>query len=618
MINIKSEIEKIIVDYGRDVIKERRFVYILSDYGILKDLRAERRILMDIIDGGYSELILQHSMESGDPSLRICSYISEMHNRYGYQIKKLMIVFQWLVDSLGMKTLPFDSILRVKSDEEDIEEIVIKGKYTVKDPFSLIPNYRLPDMHLLKNDESFDDVTPVLEHVRSVLADYSIGISEIESYQTPTMVFLTFALASDIRMTKLLYLQDKISDALAPIGCRMLVPIPGTNRIGVEIPKEENTPVSFFPVVPSDSKDRRNTLCCSIGVEPDGSPFSFWLDEMGSVLISGMKSSGKTNCVHSMMLSLMFHCNPCLLKFAIISVNNTSYHAYEDIAQNFLIRSHGGKYIANDVDSISMLLQDVEQEQAFRKDLLIKSASSDIAEYNSKYLSGDLNPDEGFIFLPYIVLVVDEVSELNDIKNANAAISNEIKNGSNCGIIVILATGNRIKRTVMSDEIRKSIRARITFKHENLIMAKAFMDSSASMKLLPYGDFLYQDSSSQTIKRVSNALIDETMKSIIIQYLSTQPKGKADYVLKHSEDFSTSGNISHSLHTDHELLVKAAQLMVLNKRCNEAFLQKELRCSFNTAHTMILKLEEMGVLSKKGGARSVQVNSMEELQNILH
>ena len=218
-----------------------------------------------------------------------------------------------------------------------------------------------------------------------------------------------------------------------------------------------------------------------------------------------------------MMLSLMFHCNPSILKFAVISVNNTSYHAYEDIAQNFLIRSHGGKYIANDGDSISMLLQDVEQELAFRKDLLVKSASSDIAEYNSKYMSGDLNPDEGFIFLPYIVLVVDEVSELNDIKNANAAISNEIKNGSDCGIILILATGNRIKRTVMSDEIRKCIRARITFKHENLIMAKAFMDSSDSMKLLPYGDFLYQDSSSQTTKRVSNALIDDSTKSIIIE-----------------------------------------------------------------------------------------------------
>ena len=618
MNNIQSEIEKIIVDFGRDVIKERRFVYILSDYGILKDLRAERRILLDVIDDGYSEMILQHSMESGDPSLKICSYISEMHTRYGYQIKKLMVVFQWLVDCLGMKTLPFDSILKVKSDEEDIEEIVIKGKYSVRDPFSLIPNYRLPDMHLLKNGESFDDVTPVIEHVRGVLADYNIGISEIESFQTPTMVFLTFALASDIRITKLLYLQDKISDALAPIGCRMHVPIPGTTRIGVEIPKEADTAVPFFPVVPSDSMELQKSLYCSIGIEPDGSPFSFRLDELGSVLISGMTSSGKTNCIHSMMLSLMFHCNPCLLKFAIISVNNTSYHAYEDIAQNFLIRSHGGKYIANDADSISMLLQDVEQEMAFRKELLVKSASSDIAEYNSKYMSGDLNPNEGFIFLPYIVLVVDELSELNDIKNANAAISNEIKNGYDCGIILILATGNRIKRTVMSDEVRKCIRARITFRHENLIMAKAFMDSSESMKLLPYGDFLYQDSSSQMTKRVSNALIDDSTKNIIIQYLSTQPKGKADYVLKHSENFATSADLSHSLCTDQELLVKAAQLMVLNKRCNEAFLQKELKCSFNTAHTMILKLEEIGVLAKKDGIRSVLVNSVEELGNILH
>ena len=125
---------------------------------------------MDIIDGGYSERILQHSMETGDPSLKICSYISEMHSRYGYQIKKLMFVFQWLVDGLGIKTVPFDTILHVKSDEEDIEEIIIEGKYSVKDPFSLIPNYHLPDLSLLKSGANVcsDDMSAVVEHVRTV------------------------------------------------------------------------------------------------------------------------------------------------------------------------------------------------------------------------------------------------------------------------------------------------------------------------------------------------------------------------------------------------------------------------------------------------------------------
>ena len=123
MDKVLIEIKKAINDFGTDIINERRLVYILSDYGVLKDLRAERRILMDIIDGGYSERILQHSMETGDPSLKICSYISEMHSRYGYQIKKLMFVFQWLVDGLGIKTVPFDTILHVKSDEEDIEDL---------------------------------------------------------------------------------------------------------------------------------------------------------------------------------------------------------------------------------------------------------------------------------------------------------------------------------------------------------------------------------------------------------------------------------------------------------------------------------------------------------------
>ena len=617
MDKVLIEIKKAINDFGTDIINERRLIYILSDYGVLKDLRAERRILMDIIDGGYSERILQHSIENGDPSLKICSYISEMHIRYGYQIKKLMSVFQWLVDGLGIKTVPFDTILHVKSDEEDIEEIIIEGKYSVKDPFSLIPNYHLPDLSLLKSEVNVcsDDMSGVVEHVRTVLRDYSIEIEEIESFQTPVMCFLSFSLSSDIRMTKLIYLQDKISDALAPVGCRMLVPIPGTNRIGIEIPKENPSAVSFFPLGIKTDQGQINGLLCSIGVEPDGTPFSFMLDEVGHVLISGMANSGKTNSIHSMMLSLMFCCNPCILKFAIISTNNPSYHSYEKIARNYLAKSHSGKYIADDEESISMLLMDIEQEMVYRKELLSKSSSANIREYNTKYLSGDLNPAEGHVFLPYVVVIIDELSELNDIKSVSSVMTNLVKNGQDSGICLVIATANRIKRSVMTYETMKGLHAKMLFKHENSIMAKAFSDSSESTRLLPFGDFLYQDSSILTSKRVSNALINESIRNIILQYLSTQPTGKNDYILKHSDRTETNSDYNHSLQTDGELFAKAARLIVAKGKCSEAILQKELRCSFNAAHNILLRLDELGVTRKKGGIRIVIVtcNELEAL-----
>ena len=618
MDKVPIEIKKAINDFGTDIINERRLVYILSDYGVLKDLRAERRILMDIIDGGYSERILQHSMETGDPSLKICSYISEMHSRYGYQIKKLMFVFQWLVDGLGIKTVPFDTILHVKSDEEDIEEIIIEGKYSVKDPFSLIPNYHLPDLSLLKSGANVcsDDMSAVVEHVRTVLHDYNIEIENVDSYQTPVMNFLSFSLSSDVRMTKLIYLHDKISDALAPVGSRMLVPIPGTNRIGVEIPKDNSSSISFFPAGIETGQGQFRGLHCSIGVEPDGTPFSFRLDEVGHVLISGMANSGKTNCIHSMMLSLMFCCNPCILKFAIISSNNASYHSYEKIARNYLAKSHSGKYIADDEDSTSMLLMDIEQEMVYRKELLSKSSSANIREYNTKYLSGDLNPDEGHVFLPYVVVIVDELSELNEIKSVNSVMANLVKNGQDSGICLVMATANRIKRTVMTYETMKGLHAKITFKHEDSIMAKAFSDTSDSTKLMPFGDLLYQDSSMVTTKRVSNALIDDSTKGIILHYLSTQPRGKNDYILKHSDRTGTNSDHSHSLQTDGELFAKAARLIVAKGKCSEAILQKELRCSFNAAHNILLRLDELGVTRKNGGIRIV-LDTQSDLETLL-
>ena len=168
----------------------------------------------------------------------------------------------------------------------------------------------------------------------------------------------------------------------------------------------------------------------------------------------------------------------------------------------------------------------------------------------------------------------------------------------------------------MTYETMKGLHAKMTFKHENSIMAKAFSDSSDSTRLMSCGDLLYQDSSMMTTKRVSNALIDESTKSIILQYLSTQPTGKNDYVLKHSDRTGTNNDHSHSLQTDGELFTRAARLIVSKGKCSEAILQKELRCSFNAAHSILLRLDELGVTRKNGGIRNVLV-SQSELETLL-
>lgn len=618
MDKVSKEIKNAVDNYGKEIVTERRLVYILSDYGVLKDLRAERRILFDIIDDGYASNILQLSKEKGDASLKICAFISDMHKRYGYQIKKLITVYQWFVEGLGMKTIPFDSILHYQPDEEKIAEIVIKGKYKVTDPFSLLSNYRQPEVSIYTEIvNSTEDITPIEIHVQAILNDYGITIEELVSYQTPVMYYITFSLSSGIRITKLQYLKDKISEALSPIGSRLLVPIPGTNRIGVEIPKDKPNEISFFPALSPNRQNTQKGLYCSIGLEPDGTPFSFYLDNAGHVLISGMPKSGKTNCIHSLILSLLSWCNPCELKFAIISSNNASFNSYEKIAKNFLVKSHSGEYIAKNEEQISMLLSDLEQEIDYRKKLLAKADSATIKDYNVKFIAGDLNPDEGHFFLPYIVIIVDELSELNEIKNANYAINTLAKNGQNCGLCLVLATGKRIKRAFLSEETKKSLHTRITFRHENLIIAKSFMDSNEALNLMPSGDFLYQDGTSNNIKRVSNALIDDKTKDVLIQYLLTQPSGKSDYILKHSESTDVISGNERSLLTDKELFIKAVQLVVSNKKCNEAFLQKELRCSFNMAHEMILRFDEIGVTKKNGSSRIVLVDTFDELNQLL-
>ena len=116
MDKVLTHIQNAIQTYGREIIAERRIIYLLADYGVLKDLPAERHILMDIINEGYAEQLLALSPDRQDNSLRICAFIAEIHKKTGYQVQKLITVFKWLSNGLGITTVPFETILQVEKE----------------------------------------------------------------------------------------------------------------------------------------------------------------------------------------------------------------------------------------------------------------------------------------------------------------------------------------------------------------------------------------------------------------------------------------------------------------------------------------------------------------------
>ncbi len=616
--------------YGREIIAEKRIVYILADFGALKEFPAERRILMDIIKEGYAEQLLNLQPDRQDNSLRICSFISELHKKTGYQVQKLITVFKWLSDGLGIKTVPFETILQVEK-EAPIKEIFIKGTFKVKDPrAAAAKSYTLPIDGLfqkssLANSNSTDSVDDILkratakateDHIKYVLSQYKIETSDINFIETPSMFFAIVSLSSNIRMTKLIYLKDTIAESLAPNGCRLIVPIPGTNNVGIELLKENPLPPSFNSLMVKNTA--QNELTCVLGITPDGNPLYTDIEKIGHILIGGQQSCGKTSALNTILLSLVCLHYPYEVKLALFDLKGAAFVTYEDIAKPFLVSFADTQCRAKTEAETSQLLSGIENDFSTRKSLFAKAAVSSLKEYNSKYLTGDLNPADGHLFLPRLIIAIDELTDIVNIPNAQSILSVLLSEGAKYGFHLIAATRHRIRRTMLSEEMKAAFQGKISFRQETSIDSKTILEVPDATNLYSVGDGLFLDTTSSTVSRFSSPCIDLNMKKYIFQFISSQPSCNETYMLDVSNNISItlSKEISVDSSTD-DLIPKAVEILIHSEKCNEAAIQKALGYSFNTAHRILLRLDELGITKKNGNVRTLQLNDISQIESYL-
>ena len=626
---IQTEIQKIISTYGREIIKERRLVYILSDYGILKDLRAERRILLDIIDEGYAEQMIMLQPDRPDNSLKICSFISEVHQKTGYQVHKLITVFKWLSDGLGIVTVPFESILQVEK-ETPIKEIIIKGKYKVKDPRAIESAYKLPVESIIINGKttgSKDSKATILEraaakaaedHIKFVLSEFKVDTAEIDFSETTSMYYAVITLASNIRITKLVYLKDTIAEAISPAGCRIIAPIPGTNKIGIELIKDKPKAPSFQSILSHDKP--KHSLFCSLGLTAEGSPSTIDLRKVGNVLIGGQPSSGKTNSLNTIVYSLLCNHYPYELKFAIFDLKSASINIDTTIAKNFLVDLDKEDNIANSLGVAEQLLSGLSEELNQRKLLFSKASCAEAAEYNDLYLAGDLNPSEGHHYIPYIVIIIDELSDITGLSNYQDAMKLILSEGAQLGLHIVASTRHNIRRNMLTEEMKKEFKARISFKLDSSIESKSVLGTSEAVSLHVLGDALLFDPTKAAMTHFSTPHIDKSTKDVIIQHLSSQPviesyRIKADFIELPEKQIKRPSVSGTNLDTN--TIKQAVSILLQGGNCNEATLQKAMFCTFNIAHQILLKLDEYGITHKDKNVRTLMVKNLTEAEAMI-
>ena len=426
----------------------------------------------------------------------------------------------------------------------------------------------------------------------------------------------SITLASNIRMTKLIYLKDTIAESMAPNGCRLIVPIPGTNKIGIELLKDSPEPPSFHSIM--QSKGNHDGLTCLMGVSPDGQPLPADLNRVGHILIGGQQASGKSSALNAMLLSLVCLHYPYEMKLALFDLKGSAFANYEDIVKPFLTSFSKDAAFANDATAAAMLLSGLEADFSTRKSLFSKASVSSISEYNSRYLTGDLNPADGHQFLPYLIVAIDELSDLSDIPNANTIISNILSDGAQMGIHILVATRQRIRRTVLSEEMKKAFQGKVSFRQETFLDSKSILETSEAANLYAVGDGLFLDNTSSTLSRFSSPCVDIDLKKLIFQFIASQPSCSEPYILKPSNSISPSVSSDAPADSGTDgLILQAAEVLLNSEKCNEAVLQKAMGCSFNIAHRILLRMDELGITQKSGNVRLLQIKDISQLKSYL-
>ena len=373
-----------------------------------------------------------------------------------------------------------------------------------------------------------------------------------------------------VKVSKIVNLSDDIALGLAASGVRIEAPIPGKAAVGIEVPNKKQTPVFLREVLDSKEFTSSNKkLAFALGKDIGGACVVGDLSKMPHTLIAGATGSGKSVCINSLIISLLYKYSPAL---------------------NWAVN-----------------------EMTKRYNLFAEMGVRNIDSYNALMDKGIIEEK-----LPYIVIIVDELADLmmvcpNDVEDYIGRLAQMARAA---GMHLVIAT-QRPSVDVITGVIKANIPSRISFAVSSQVDSRTILDSAGAEKLLGKGDMLYYPVGESKPQRVQGCFISEEEVEKVIEFIKSEEKDAVyeESILDHINNETEGKNIDSSDDAD-ELLPEAINLVIEYEQASTSFLQRRLRVGFNRASRIMDQLEERGIISPKDGSRPRQVLMKKE--DLLH
>lgn len=514
--------------------------------------------------------------------------------------------------------IDIETVVEEDSESKNLSDQLVDdfGEF---DPTLELGNFKFPTLNLLKEyHETISVNQEELEvnknRIVETLRNYKIGIAHISATVGPTVTLYEIVPEAGIRISKIKNLEDDIALSLSALGIRIIAPIPGKGTIGIEVPNKKPTIVSMRAVIASKIfQNSEMELPIALGKTISNETFVVDLTKMPHLLMAGATGQGKSVGLNAVLTSLLYKKHPAEVKFVLVDPKKVELTLFNKIERHYLAKlPDSEEAIITDTTKVVNTLNSLCIEMDDRYDLLKLAMVRNIKEYNVKFKTRKLNPENGHKFLPYIVLVIDEFADLimTAGKEVETPIARLAQLARAIGIHLIVAT-QRPSVNVITGIIKANFPARIAFRVTSKIDSRTILDGSGADQLIGKGDMLY--SGGNEMVRIQCAFVDTPEVERITDFIGSQRAYPNAYVLPEyvGEESGTSLDVDI---TDRDKLFRDAALVIIHAQQGSAsLLQRKLKLGYNRAGRIIDQLEAAGIVGPFEGSKARQVLVQDEM-----
>ncbi|QFJ55585.1 FtsK/SpoIIIE family DNA translocase [Pseudobutyrivibrio xylanivorans] len=509
----------------------------------------------------------------------------------------------------------------IESSSESLQKSIEADKKKPKKP------YRYPPLTLLKDaknngGDSKEYLAEMANKLQRTLGNFGVSANVTEVTLGPSVTRYELEIAEGTRVSKVVNLSDDLKLNMAVTDLRIEAPIPGKSAIGIEVPNKVKSMVGFKELVSSkEFKTAKSKISFCVGKDISGQVIVGNIEKMPHLLIAGATGSGKSVCINTIIMSILYHASPDEVKMIMVDPKMVELSVYNGIPHLLLP-------VITDAKKAAGALHWAVKEMTDRYELLAMAGVRNLEGFNEKVESNSLPdeiPEAKRVRMSQLVIILDEVADLMMVAAADVedSIVRLAQLARAAGIHLIIAT-QKPTVNVITGLIKANVPSRIAFSVSSSNDSRVILDMNGAEDLLGNGDMLYAPQNLSKPIRIQGAFVSDDEVSAVVDFLKNN-NDSADYNSEIEEQIQNSENVSGSISSGEPdnsrdpLFAEAGRLVIENQKGSIGYLQRNFRIGFNRAARIMDQLAEAGVVGPEMGTKPreirMAISEFEELIN---